>query len=295
MPTTKTYDISIGITTINGAAPTPNMEITGANLAIAGTARATVETIVTKPGGEIVSDETVDITKDLKVVIKFGSTSTTHSPTSSDGWQHWSLTLPAPIGSANADGQLLITAIAQHPDAQKPGTFVVTVNVDKAKPTLTILRPLADETIVLPRATVSLPLEGIATDNRQVAEVKWSLDSKDYNNALALDQTGRGNTQVQIPDARQHTINVRAKDSSTNVNEQSVTVDVVPPFTPVDPADLTGQISYLGDLLGFAAKRINVSTSTPPSPAEPTLPSATDFSNIFCQRFNELIDPQNHA
>jgi hypothetical protein len=215
---------------------------------------------------------------------------------------HWSLTSPVPIGSATADGQLLIAAVAQHPDTPKQGTHVVTVKVDNEKPTLTILRPLPDETIVLTGTTVSVPLEVTATDNRQVAEVKWSLDNTNYNNAIALDHTAldhtdtvTGNAQVQIPDARQHAIYVRAKDSSNNVTEQSVTIDVVPPFTPVDPADLTGQLSYLGDLLGFAAKRIKVSTNTPPSPAEPTVPSATDFSNIFCQRFNELIDPQNHA
>jgi hypothetical protein len=291
MAITKTYEIFVRITKINGTPPTPNMEITGANLIIEGVAHGTVETIVSKPGGQIISDETADITGDLEVFLY----SRPHVATTSDGWQHWSFTSPVPIGSANTDGLLLITAIAQLPGTPGKGTDVMTVHVDNAKPTLTILRPLPDETIVLTGTIVSVPLEVTATDNRQVAEVKWSLDNTDYNNAIALDQTGRGNTQVQIPDARQHIINVRAKDSSNNVTEQSVTIDVVPPFTPVDPADLTGQISYLGDLLGFAAKRIKVSTTTPSSPAEPTLPSATDFTAIFCQRFNELIDPQNHS
>src|SRR5262249_18298179 len=283
-----TYDITVDITTINGSAPTPNMPITGATLNLEGTADAT-ETIIFDPDG----DETDDISDQLQIFVKFDSSATPRLATSSGDGKQWSLSVPVPIGNADADGHLLITAIAKLPVTPKQATRLATVDVDNTPPTLTIVRPLPDETIVLTAASVAVPLEVTATDSNLVTEVKWSLESKNYPNALVLDQSGRGITQVQVTAPRQQTIYVRAKDNFNNVAEQSVTIDVVPPFTPVDPDDLTGQISYLGDLLDFAAKRIQV--STPPSPAEPTVPSATDFTTIFCQRFTELIDPQNHA
>lgn len=285
---TITYAISVAITKINSITPTPNMDIVGPNITIEGTANAIRTTITRLPNGE--DEETVeDVTHLLKVFIKFGSSSTTKLATSSDFWKTWSLTESVPAG------RLLITAIAQYLQTQENATTTKTVEVDNQPPGLTILRPLPDETIVLDGPSISVPLEIVATDDRGVAEVKWSLDNKDYNHAIVLDQNGRGIDQVQIVASRQQTINVRAKDIFNHVTEKSVPIDVVSPFTPVDPADLTGPLSYLGDLFEFAAKRIKVSAGTPPPPAEPTLPSAADFTNIFCQRFNELIAPQNRA
>ena len=288
-----TYAISVAITKINGMAPTPNMDILGANITIEGTANAIRTTIRRQPNGEDEETEE-DVTHLLKVFIKFSSSATAKLATSSDFWKTWSLTEPVPTGNANADGRLLITAMAQYLQTQENATTTVTVQVDNQPPVLTILRPLANETIVLTGQSVSVPLEVTARDNSQVTEVKWSLDNMAYT-VMTLDQAGRGNAQVHITDSRTHTIKVLAKDRFNNTKEESVTIDVVPPFMPVDPADLTGPISYLGDLLEFAAKRIQVSATTPPSSAEATLPSATDFTNIFCQRFAALINAQNHA
>ncbi|MGL5942561.1 MAG: neuraminidase-like domain-containing protein [Waterburya sp.] len=271
------YDIEINIT-----APTPNMEIVGTNITIVGNANGTETS--SDPLGD--DSEVKDITEDLEIFIQFQNTSPPRYPVT--GKRFWSLTLPVPTGSANADGQLRIIATAQY----RPGlgklekATSVTVDVDNQPPALTISRPLPDETIVLSGLSLPVPLEVTATDNRQVSEVKWSLDNQDYNNSFTLDN-GVLKANVIVTETRKYTINVRAKDNFNNITEKSVTIDVTRPFTPVDPADVTGQISYLGDLLEFAAKRIKVSSSIAPSP------SATDFTNIFCQRFNELLDAQN--
>lgn len=293
MAITKTYDISVIITKVNGRVlPADNLNITGPTLAVEGHASATVEIIVTKPGGGVISDDTSSVAI-KEVSVKFGSMVHPRVFPADDG--NWSLTIPVPIGSANTDGQLAITATAQVAGTTKTGTSSpVTVIIDNQKPTLAIARPFPDEPFVLTGTSVSVPLEVTATDNTQVAEVKWSLDTQDFNNAIALDPTGRGNLTFEISVPQQHIIYVRARDISNNVVEESRTIDVVRPFTPVDPADITGEISYFGDLLGFASRRIKV-TSNPPPPAAPVPLSAKDFANIFCQRFDEITLPQNHS
>lgn len=106
-------DTAVGISTINGAAPTPNMSITAANLTIVGIAHG--EVTITRSDentGKTGPPKKSDITNEFRVVIRFGRTSMIHWITTSDNGKHWSLTLPVPLGSANAGGLLLITVIA---------------------------------------------------------------------------------------------------------------------------------------------------------------------------------------
>jgi Tc toxin complex TcA C-terminal TcB-binding domain len=352
MLTNIIYDINVNITKINGIASTPNMDILGANIAIEGTANATKETITTdRFSGEVISDVFEDVTSSLDVFIKFGNSSTTQLVTTIDNWKTWSLTVPVPNGNANADGQLLITVIAQLPDSQQEAATTVTVLVknqatigaiarsvidsnlpnpttlrrerpgeDPEPPVdppddppprprpqssikLTILSPFPDQTVAL-GGSVPLTVKAMAevldgegnVIGTSLPGVGWSLNNRSYNNPIALDSTGIGTTQITIADVGKQTIYVVARigfGSQKNEIEQDVTVDVASPLTPVDPADLTGPIAYLSDLLGFAAKRINVGAS--PSTTEATLPSAAELSNIFYQRFQELLDPQNRA
>lgn len=289
-PPPPTYQINVGITKINGVAPTPDMDILGTNIVVEGSAHAEETEYVYVPGDDTYEPQPpTDVTSSLTVFIQFGNSGSNIEATTADGWKTWSLTVPVPIGNANADGRLTITALARYLSTTHQDTSTRTVRLDSQPPVLTLLKPLPDETIVLSGTSVSVPLELTATDNSAVTEVKWSLDGGAFQ-TLVLDQAGHSATQIQITTARKHTITVVAKDRFNNVTESSVEIDVTPPFTPVDPADMTGPIAYLADLLAYAGKRINTGAAVL---TEPSLPSAADFTEIFCQRFTELVNPNN--
>ncbi len=289
-PPPPTYQINVGITKINGVAPTPDMDILGTNIVVEGAAHAEMTEYVYVPGDDTYEPQPpTDVTSSLTVFIQFGDSGTKIEATSADGWKTWSLNIPVPIGNANADGRLTITALAKYLGTAHQATYAKTVRLDSQPPILTLLKPLPDETIVLSGTSVSVPLELTATDNSAVTEVKWSLDGGAFQ-PLTLDPAGHSATQIQITDARKHIITVVAKDRFNNITESSVEIDVTPPFTPVDPADMTGPIAYMGDLLAYAGKRINTGSA---APTEPGLPAAADFTEIFCQRFTDLVNPDN--
>jgi hypothetical protein len=315
-----TFFSTVTITKVNNDSTPNNSSITSTNITIEGTAKGTKTTETTIESDdlptEVITEQ--DVTSQVQTFIQFGNPSTIassnptissistkaigqptigqpslHPVTSTDGGKTWSLTLPVPLGSADANGDLRITAIAKI--AQQQSTNSVTVKVDNTPPALIIVKPIPDETITRSGSTVSVTLEVTATDNRQVAEVKWSLNNRTYNNTTLLDAaTGKRTADVAITALGQQTIFVRAKDAANNVTEKSVTVDVATEASPADPEDITGAISYLGDLLDFAAKRIKISSSSAPT-TERALPAATEIAKFFCQRFDELVNPQNRS
>lgn len=285
---TISYEIDVAITKINGITLTPNMDVIGETITIEGTARAT-RIYTNEITGDI--DQTDDVTSSLNgISIRFGSSDTLIPAITSTGWKTWSLTVPMPRGNANADGQLSITAITQY-GTRAPESAPTTVLLDNQAPVLKIRTPVDDDTETFNGTSATVTLDLSVTDNHTGAKVEWSLDDGSLQ-PLALDQTGVGTVDIPIKELGKHTIKVRATDHFNNITEESRTVDVVSPFTPVDPADLTGPISYLADLLEFAGKRIIVGTTTP---AESDLPSIADFSEIFCQQFTELVNPENRA
>lgn len=278
------YRISAAITKINGAAPSANLTTSGTSMHIEGTA---VGEKIFFLGTREMSRE--DITPQLQVSVSFRNLSEPRQASSLDLGRGWSITLPSPNGQVTVDARATYLIEPQHFGFALP----VSVYVDNQPPELVILRPAPDKTVVLDGPSVSEELEVEVKDDGVVAEVRWSLDNKNYDHLITLNPiNNRGIAQVALTSAQKHTILVFAKDIFNNATEQSVTIDVVSPFTPVDPADITGLIAYLADLLEFAGKRINVGGS---SATEPRLLSATDFSEVFCQRFGELVNPENRA
>jgi hypothetical protein len=292
-PPPTLYVVNVEITKINGVAPLPDMDISAGNLVVEGTAKAEATGWIYDPGaGEYLEDlPPADVTDSLTVFIQFGNSGTNIEALSSTNWKTWSLSVPVPLGNADANSRLTIKAMAQYLTTSHQAAATQTVLLDTHPPKLTLLRPLPDQTIELKGNSVDVPLKLNAIDDRGVTEVKWSLDGNNFQ-AIALDQKGDGTANIPVSAAGKHTITVIATDHFNHSSEAKVTVDVTLPFTPVDPDDITGPIAYLADLLAYAGKSINTGGSMP---AENQLPAAADFATIFCQRFVELINPDNRA
>lgn len=288
LPPKISYHIGIVITKINNVAPVPNMDVIGKDITIEGTASATRIYTDTRTN-KVVQEEDVISSLD-GVFLSFDNGSTRIQASTGTGWKTWSLSVPRPKGNANADGQITILAIAQYAVGVL-GKTSATVRIDINPPVLAILKPLDDATVPVIGASATVELIVTVSDIDKGTKVSWSLDNG-LAQAIALSPEGKGTADISVAKIGKHTIKILAMDTAGNITEEVRTVEVVPPFAPVDTADLTGPISYLADLLEFAGKWISVGVG---DTAASGLPSAADFSATFCQRFSELVNSENRA
>lgn len=248
------------------------------NLQIAGTTSALK--IVTSDGGE---QTITDISSSLIVDIKFGGSATLHRATTTNGGKNWSLTKsPIPFGNADANGNLLVTAVAKVVVQTVTYTQSTSTTVDiDMPPSLTINKPAPGEIFVVNVGAAPkqapVPLEVTATDDRGVSELRWSLNNQNYDNQMV--------NQISLPVGK-HTIFVRARDQVQQTAEKSVDIEVKEPFVPVDSDNVTAPANYFNDLLAFAARRIKTFAAT--AAAEGATPTDQDLDEIFFQRFHQL-------
>jgi hypothetical protein len=248
------------------------------SLQIAGTTSALK--IVTSDDGQ----ETItDISGSLIVDIKFGGSATLHRATTTNGGKNWFLTKsPIPFGNADANGNLLVTAVAKVVVQTTTHTQSTSTTVDiDMPPSLTINKPAPGEIFVVnlgaaPRQA-PVPLEVMATDDRGVSELRWSLNNQNYDNQMV--------NQISLPVGK-HTIFVRVRDQVQQTAEKSVDIEVKEPFVPVDSDNVTALANYFNDLLTFAARRIKTFAAT--AVAEAETPNELQLDSIFFQRFHEL-------
>ena len=249
------------------------------------------------------SEQTTDVTATLldKVNIKLGKpgASSTHQATLSSDKKSWSLTLtPIPVGLADGDGNLQIEAIPVAKSAATPLATApdkITIQVDNQPPSLTINKPAAGDLLVLTNGTAPVTLEVTATDNKGLDQtVKWAVQKPgDPPPALASYNTvqlnqGKATVATSLTAAGEHTFHVRAADTTGNIAERSVHINVTQQFTPIDPENVTGLSDYFGNLLKFAALRIKVGGISASPGSTSATPSQLD--GCFFQRFQELLD-----
>lgn len=292
--TGRSYSLNISITKVNGFPPAANLDLSNATrLDLEGNAYGKVTITYNNE-----SEETEDVTSEMELSVSFGnsrtdSTARKLSLASSDGNRTWSFSGDMPLDKASHNDQLLwITAIAEYPDTRaRVRVDYLPIAVDKLVPAIAVTKPLPDQTFELSGGTLTIPLEVIASDNRGLQGLTWTLDGTPMG-ALSLNAvTGRWQTDVVVDQVKTHTLSVEATDVFSLKSSASLTVDVVAPYTPADPEYVTGAVSYLGNLLSFAASRIDSGNAN----GDDKLPSADDFSRIFCQRYSVLVNPANRS
>jgi len=297
--------IDVAISKLNGQTASPDMMVLDPNIVIEGTLYAEDRFRDAVDGeGQSIPGEIRDITSyiaQIYVRIGNGSNFTDYqaiSTNNSKKWSTWATSnIAVPYGYADGNGRLTLSvhAIYLYPYdgyyLNYEGTQNLSVIIDNTDPSLTIVTPQPDETFVLTGDSVKVPLELKATDNSGIKQVKWSLNGSDFQQ-LVLDSDHRARTEFFVTEPQLYKIDVEVTDIFNRLVHSSLNIEVVPPYSVSDPENVTGAISYLGDLLKFCAKRIDSGSG---SGDEDKLPNADDFGRICCQRYILLANPENRA
>ncbi len=219
---------------------------------------------------------------------------------SSDGFAHWSASIPVPFGDAVGGPQPhTITFICQDKGGNV-ATVVRTFKVAHPTPPILIVSSPPDAQggtlFTGTEAGFQLAAAGTASDPQfgGVESVQWQLDSGGSVKALSNDDGfANWNASIQVPPGL-HTITFTARDIGGNVATVTRTVTVALPTGILD----TTLISYLQALLQFAAQPLSI-----PGVSNPTSRitiagrnlSADDLVKKFYQPFQQLNTFTNKA
>lgn len=202
-----------------------------------------------------------------------------------------------PNVTVNVSGAITITAKATHSFGTKTGSKTITVNValaqapDVTLPSLTIVKPTPGQFLTTNgAASVSVNIEGTASDDRSLAKVEYALNGGTFQLTDTSNNYANWKKAVNLSAGNQ-TLVVRATDATGNVFNRSLTftVDAAPPSlvitSPIQNAQIAGTNSKgaVIEVTGTASdaggiKQVEVSLDLNPSYVRATEKALNDWS-----------------